>query len=331
MKKILFLTAVAFITIAAFVYSLWHVDLRELALLLSNGNYWLLLANLGILLVYFWLRAIRWAIILRPLGNYAAATVAPAMMIGFASNNLVPGHLGELIRTVFFSRQFRQSKSGVLVSIALERILDVIGILFVYFCGVLIAGTIPQSLQLGLGLIFIVLIGSFLVIILLLLNPDAVLNLWVKLSWRFPEHIQIRIRHILRNSIKALSTFKSPTMVIILCLHSILIWCLASAMVWISLAAYGSLVPVEVAMITLAVISIAYIIPNAPGYVGAIQAAYVFALSPFGIPHETAFAASVFFLIGQWVPVTAIGAVFFFIHGIRPSVIREEVKNLEAN
>ena len=68
-------------------------------------------------------------------------------------------------------------------------------------------------------------------------------------------------------------------------------------------------------------------VPNAPGYIGAIQAAYVFALGPFGITEEIAFAASVMFLVVQWVPVTAAGAWFFIAGGLHVDEVRREMED----
>ena len=50
-------------------------------------------------------------------------------------------------------------------------------------------------------------------------------------------------------------------------------------------------------------------------YVGAIQAAFVFALVPFGIAKDDAVAASVYYLVAQWIPVTLTGMVFFICMG----------------
>lgn len=82
-------------------------------------------------------------------------------------------------------------------------------------------------------------------------------------------------------------------------------------------------------MILMAVLALAAAVPNAPGYVGAIQAAYVFTLRPFGITEEVAFAASVFFLACQWMPVTMAGAWYFIIGGLHLDEVRREIKEVE--
>ena len=47
-------------------------------------------------------------------------------MIGFMGNNVLPAHLGELIRVFVLGRTFALSKAAVLSSVVLERILDMV-------------------------------------------------------------------------------------------------------------------------------------------------------------------------------------------------------------
>ena len=103
-----------------------------------------------------------------------------------------------------------------------------------------------------------------------------------------------------------------------------------AVMVWLALSAFGTFIPMSVTVIVLTVISLAVTVPTAPGYVGAIQAAFVFALVPFGVKQEVAFASSVFFLVAQWIPVTTVGALFFLFTGLRVADVRHDVEKAES-
>jgi hypothetical protein len=86
-------------------------------------------------------------------------------------------------------------------------------------------------------------------------------------------------------------------------------WLLAVLLAWLCVYAYAGAIPLPVAMITIGITAFAVTLPSAPGFVGPMQAAFVFALTPFGIGREAALAASVMFLLGHWIPVTAVGAL----------------------
>jgi hypothetical protein len=112
-------------------------------------------------------------------------------------------------------------------------------------------------------------------------------------------------------------------------LHSLLKWLSAAAMVWLSLWAYGGAIDPALAVIVVAVAAIAVTLPSVPGFFGVIQAAFVFALVPFGVPREVALAASVFYLLGQWVPVTLVGVASFLASGLELRRVRAEVEQTD--
>jgi uncharacterized membrane protein YbhN (UPF0104 family) len=114
-----------------------------------------------------------------------------------------------------------------------------------------------------------------------------------------------------------------------LLLQSLLRWYLAAVLVWLSLASYGVTLTPGLAMLVVGVTAVAVSIPSVPGFVGPVQAAFVFALTPFGISQEVALAASILFLIGHWIPVTLTGALYFLTRHYSYRQIRREAASLE--
>jgi len=328
-KKTLSILVVIIITVLALVYALWDVDFPKLKQVLAEGDYWVVLPINGLLFLFFWLKAIRWSAILRPIGRFTTLQVTPSMMIGFAGNNVLPGRIGEFMRTVVFARRYKKPMTSVLISIVVERLFDVIAVLVLYELAIVMLGDVPASLQIGAWLIGLLLAGILLVIILTLWRSDSVLSLWDKVSFWLPDGLQIWIRGAINNGIIALSSLKSPGLVAVLLVSSLLKWGLNCVIIWYSLEAYGSVVAMEITAILLAVLSLASAVPNAPGFVGATQVAFVFALRPFGISEEIAFAASVLYLVSQWIPVTVIGACYFVVGGLEVSEVRREVEEVE--
>ena len=329
MKKLFSFFIALTITILALIYALWEVDFQELSRLLSGGEYWVLAPFFFALIIFYWFKALRWTVILRPLGHFSWVQVMPAMMMGFSGNNLLPAHLGELIRTVVFARRYHQPISSIFTSLLLERILDVISILVLYLFAALAIGKPPETLQTGAWIIAVLMCGITFGILILLVRPSLITNLWSKYSGWLSTALQRQGRKMLEDAIVALSSLKSPWRLILLLGYSIAQWGIMSAMVWLALRAFGTVIPLSVTTIVLTVISLAVTIPSAPGYVGAIQAAFVFALVPFGVKQEIAFASSVFFLVAQWIPVTTVGALFFLFTGLRLVDIRHDVEKAE--
>jgi uncharacterized protein (TIRG00374 family) len=171
--------------------------------------------------------------------------------------------------------------------------------------------------------------GACAGIVFVLLRPDLVLKIWSYSTRWLSESLQRRGSSLLSNAIHALSSLKSPTSLVVLFVYSLMQWGMMAVMIWLALWAFGVSIPVSVAFIALAVVMIAVTVPSAPGYIGAIQAAFVFALVPFGVSQEAAFAASVFFLVVQWVPVTLTGVAFFLSSGLKLTQVRRDIDEAE--
>jgi len=329
MKKVLVLTVISLITILMLVYALWDVDFHDLGRLLSGGDYRVVFPILLLLVMFYWIKAVRWCLILRPIGQYTCSEVTPSMVIGFAGNNVLPAHLGELIRIVVFSRKYSQPISSVATTLLVERILDMAAILAWYAIGMVALGKPPESLEIGAGIIMFLTVCFFLTIAVILYKPNLVHKLGNRLGALLPDSAATKLSDILHNVILAFSSLRSPQLAIKMVVWSLVEWGVAAVMIWLSLVAYGAQVAPVITLILMAVLAFAAAVPNAPGYIGAMQAAYVFTLRPFGISEEIAFAASVLFLVCQWLPVTLAGAYFFIVGGLHVDEVRREVELVE--
>ena len=310
MKKWLTTILVVAVTALLLGYALWKVDLEALGEVLAGADYRFVVPFLVILTLFFWIKAWRWAVILEPLGRYSVRQVTPAMMIGFAANNVLPAHLGEIVRSLSFARRYRQRASAVLVSQVLERILDVVAILLLYLLAVPWIESPPEAIRLSVWLVAGVAAAMAVVIYAILASPQRVFRLWRVLSGKLPASIQSRGEAFLSDVLRALSSVRSPARLLLLLANSLVQWSLSGVCVWMSMAAVGVTIGPAITLIVLTATVVAVTLPNAPGYVGAIQAAFVFALQPFGVSSESAFAGSVFFLVANWIPVTSVGGIF---------------------
>jgi glycosyltransferase 2 family protein len=310
MKKWLTTIVVVAVTAVLLGYALWQVDLAALGETLASADYRFAAPFLLTLTVFFWMKAWRWASILEPLGHYSVRQVTPAMMIGFAANNVLPAHLGEIVRSVWFARRYRLRASAVLVSQVLERILDVIAILLLYLLAVPWIETPPEAIRISVWIVAGLITAAALIIYAMLASPKRVFDLWHLVSGKLPALIQSRGEAMLNDVLEALSSVRSPGRLLRLSINSVVQWSLMALCVWMSMAAVGADISLAVTIIVLTTTVVAVTLPNAPGYLGAVQAAFVFALQPFGVSSESAFAGSVFYLVGNWVPITVAGGLF---------------------
>jgi uncharacterized protein (TIRG00374 family) len=251
------------------------------------------------------------------------------MMIGFGANNILPAHLGELLRTYVFARRSGKSYSGIFTSLVLERVLDVTAILLLY---AVVASTIGHASDVLRSAVFVaaaITAGVLAFLLCLLWWPRTVIAAWHRLARCLPTYFRERGEHMLRNAVLALSTLKAPRLLALLLGNSLLQWGLIAGQIWLAMWAFDVALGGSVTVIVVAVTALAVAVPSAPGYIGPIQAAFVLALSPFGVAQEAALAGSVFYLVAQWIPVTLVGVVFFTSVGLGVAEVRREVEEFE--
>ena len=106
-------------TILCLAAALWGLDLKEVSESLSKINFVTLPLILALLFLFFWLKAVRWRLLLVPLRKFRTQEIVPPLMIGFMGNNVLPAHLGELIRVFVLGRNFTLSKAAILSSVLL--------------------------------------------------------------------------------------------------------------------------------------------------------------------------------------------------------------------
>lgn len=290
-------------------YALRGVDFPTLGDVLAGADYRYAAPFVATLALFFFLKAWRWTHILAPLGRYTIQQAAPPMMIGFAANNVLPAHLGELVRSLWFARRYGERVSAVLTTQILERILDVAAIVVLYLLAVPWIDDPPEALRISVWLVGASCALAAGMIYALLTSPERVFRLWRWASARLPASFRTRGEGFLGDVLRALSSVQSGRRLLALVTNSVVQWSLMGVCVWMSMAAMGVAIGPALSLIVLTATVVAVALPSAPGYVGALQAAFVFALEPFGVSSEAALAGSVFYLVGNWVPITTAGGL----------------------
>lgn len=307
MSRLFSLLAAVAVTAAALAFALWDADFALLWRTLVSGRHWVLLPFLAVLVVFYLSNAARWRLLLGPFGDFGVRQVLPSMMIGFAANNVLPLRVGELIRAYLGARDLGQARSGVLMTLVLERVLDLIAILSIYTIALALLPEAPAVMRTGMWLATLGIAGMATATLAFATMPERVNCIWLAITANMRRSIQTRGKAYLEQFAKALIPILSPSTLLLLVAHSIARWLLAAVLVWLCVYAYGNPISPAVAMVVIGVTALAVALPSVPGFVGPIQAAFVLALTPFGVSQETALAASILFLLGHWIPVTLIG------------------------
>ncbi|GAB3416740.1 lysylphosphatidylglycerol synthase transmembrane domain-containing protein [Niabella aquatica] len=105
---------------------------------LGKGNFWLILPGLAISVLSHWLRAVRWRLIIQPLG-YSPSILNTffAVMVGYFANQAVP-RLGEVLRCSTLTKYEKIPFDKLAGTVILERLVDIITLLTAFVLALLL-------------------------------------------------------------------------------------------------------------------------------------------------------------------------------------------------
>lgn len=117
---------------------------------LSRANYLLFIPVLLLLILSHYVRALRWKLLMEPLGyNPGIFNVFNAVMIGYMANLLFP-RLGEILKCTVLARYEKVSPDKLIGTIVAERAVDMVCLLVVFFITIIVQIDTVGSYAMGL-------------------------------------------------------------------------------------------------------------------------------------------------------------------------------------
>jgi glycosyltransferase 2 family protein len=264
---------------------------------------------LAALFLYYWVKTVRWADLLAPLAVIPARRLFSPVMIGYAGSAILPLQLGEVARTFLVARRERLTGASVLMTIAVERIFDLIGVLLLLGCALALGSTLPPVLikagyVIALGTVF-----ASAIVMGYVYKPEPFMTATRRMAAWLPARAGGWIVQQVEQAVHGLAVLRDVRLLLRIAVTSIVQWLFMWSCVWLSIEAVGLDATADAAFVVLVLTIIGISLPNSPGYVGSIQIAYVLGLAPFGIAAGPAVAASIFFHVLAYASVVLVGLV----------------------
>lgn len=283
------------------------VEWTKVASALTDAHYVFVLPMFFITFWALYIRAQRWRVLLRPLGNPAMRTLVAATNIGFMANMVLPLRAGEVIRPVLLSRKERQPLSGILATIALERVFDMFTILFLFGVAASMVSVSDEVRQWGYRLCAVA--GVIGAAIMFIRWQEALALRVLRFFLRpFPQRLAEPVDHFFRGFVQALEILRSPVAFLQLLGWSLYLWLVIGSVYLLGLLAFDIQAPLIVGgLVVSAVVAIFVSAPSAPGYIGALQAGCAVSLAIFGVSQDRALAYSIIVHVTQFAGVVVAG------------------------
>lgn len=294
MKKIFGSILRLAVTGACLTYAMWGIDFPTLFKIIGGYGVPAMLAVAACTLASLVPAALRMAFLVE--GRIGPAAGYKTVALGLALNNILPARMGEVGKAFYLARQGGVSMGRALEAVFWERFADLNALLAV---GVFAAAFMDKVAALYplAGVVG----GLWLFLALYRVKPDfahALINI-------LPGE---RLRLVFSETLLLLKDKLSAIFLGKLGCYTIMAWMGYLAVYVLALRwALGLDLSLWQIGTVFAVTTMGFAIPAAPGGMGVYEAAFVLAMSWFGVGREEAFAAGFTLHMLQYVPMTALG------------------------
>lgn len=274
---------------AAMAGLVWWVGPSKVAALAVHSNpLWLAVAFL-LYLAFLVARGIRWAWLLRPLGQVTYRNTVGITILGWFVNAFIPLRAGEFARAYLLNRRERIGVVEGISTVAVERVLDVITIATISFLSLLFvphSAKLPPPVMTTLRVAWIIPAALVALIVAGLYFEEGIVRGIGRLFGFLPERAHARMENFMRGLIrgaKALRVRRSHVAALVAL--SFGLWLISIAMY---LAFYEAMIPdghppLNILVPGFAVFLLTFTVTFLPGNVGTYEGFFVMIFSGLGL------------------------------------------------
>jgi len=285
-------------------YAFAGVDFSAMVESMAQVDSVWLAASVGCSLLSLVVRAIRWQLILSDVKAMPLGSLVSAIFIGQLANNLLPAHLGEVVRAWALSRREAVSAPTALGSIFVDRLLDVLAALGIL--GLCLA--MPSDLQAeasGLlkrfgAIVLVLVVAGGTGLLFAMRYRQALLRTTERWATRTGRAWVLHGVELFHRFLEGLCGLRGGANMVAVSMLSLLVW--GVAIVSCALLAEGlglRLTLIQTALVFV-IILFGIAIPSAPGFVGTFHGFCVAGLAMVGGTEPTLAATYATLLHASW-------------------------------
>ncbi len=305
------------ISVLCIYFATRNVQWVELKVILSRAKIFPILLGVLISLVSFCSRAARWQIILQPFQKISFFPLLRWQIGGLLVNNLLPLRGGEFVRAYWAGHKSSLSKSSVLATIFLERILDIGTIAFIALMILTVLG-IGGPLFTPLNLLIF---GAILLILFFIAKTYLNRNPQIPFKQKLEKILPEKFKSFVEQFASGLQVVKDKNEIIKLIIISVITWCIDITTIFVMAHSLGVSLSWLGAGFTIVGLVLGVMVPAAPGAAGTYEAGGVIALTLLGVDKTLALSLILLIHAVQYIFVLSIGIPILIAEGFNPKKI----------
>jgi uncharacterized protein (TIRG00374 family) len=247
-----------------------------------------LLVSLALLVIAFFIRAVRWWSLFEPGRRPPLQEVVKALFIGYLANNLLPARAGEAARTVALNRSpARTPVAETVATVLIERAYDVLSLVVLLF---VIAPWLPHVTWLrAAGLVALGLtVGLVVAGYVIARSRGRILEILFRPLRKLAFLPQEAVERAPKDFLEGLAGLLRPRVALIAFALTTLSWLLLGIGFWLVTIAFHLHVSYFAGLLVVIGIGLAMILPSSPAALGVFEGAAVVCLGAYGIDDSRA-------------------------------------------
>jgi uncharacterized protein (TIRG00374 family) len=249
-------------------------------------------------------------------------------MIGFGFNNILPFHMGEVVRVLLFKRHTHLKLSTAAASVVLERIFDSISVLTLLSVGLLLVQGLSPEIRTNTMIVAATVAALLIVLLSYVFCTQYFINaVKAVLSPVVPAAWLSKLTETLVSGASGLAALKQPHLVAGILALSLGSWVVNGTVIHLALWSFGLPSGLLISCIVLGLTAVGAAVPSAPGYLGVIQLCFMTVLGLFTDDAPSVFAASVYYHLIEYVMVTLTGLFYFNTMGVSLAEVQAEAES----
>jgi uncharacterized protein (TIRG00374 family) len=236
----------------------------------------------------FFVRSLRWRILLNAEERLSIGAVFCATMAGYLGNAFLPARAGELVRTLVVSGRSKLSKTYVLTTALSERLMDVIAL--VLWSSLILLGVRPKpDWMAGVARTMAITAGLGAIAIAILPHTGALSQSLVSRA-PLPPVLRERLLRLVDQVLLGMRAFHHVERFLGFAALTVVIWITDTVGMMFVARSLSLAMSFSVAMLLITALGLSSALPSTPGYVGIYQFVAVTVLVPLGIAKSPALA-----------------------------------------
>lgn len=308
------------------VFLLWffgrNLDWSEVGTSLRSADAPDLVLAAAIICLGYFLRAVRWQVLLQPITKSSLRELFATTTVGFSAIFLI-GRAGEIVRPMWLPmRDDRVRPSSALVTIGMERVFDLASLVCFFSISLIWfnvrAGHESEfaSIKLVGNLLLAGVVLGIIALIVYQRKSEPIIAWFSRITDRkfFPKRLRAVFLSLLKQLATSIKVMRSAREIFWVSFWTVALWLAISIPTWLVLRAFDLPLTFVDSIFVMGVASMGSLVPTPGGAAGAFHAATAGSLILLGIEQDKAAAVSIIMHLVYFAPALVFG-LYYFMHG----------------